>query len=331
MNEIDLGKSSGSLQNGSISLNLNNATARVSGSYEAYTFWTTTGNLTLDLGGSLHLDVSVGENNTLNMTSCTANYTLLDLDLQKSSVNWLAPVLEPMIKSTVRDILCGLVDTYMINITNNLIRDMPEEISGAGGSTPVEVVGIEISPATMDLAVQVGEDKGTSISGFSKMYQDVCLQTGELVAGELSRIFVPPGELSTSIDVISLLYGDSAADKDEVSLHVRNNNTLKIGFGDKNTILGTAAVTTDIRVEHKDTGVEESLGKLAMGGTIEARCEYAGKEHVAQYAVNRPIPGNKYIQLSGFNLATTKRSMVGCSMMRLRESFIQEIISKMTS
>ena len=86
MDELDLGKSSGYLQDGSISLNLNNASARVSGSYEAYTFWTTYGNLTLDIAGSLHLDVKVGVNNTLNMTSCTANYTKVDLDLQMFAV-----------------------------------------------------------------------------------------------------------------------------------------------------------------------------------------------------------------------------------------------------
>ena len=331
MNEIDLGKSSGSLQNGSISLALNNATASVSGSYEAYTFWTTTGNLTLDIAGSLHLDISVAANNTLNMTSCTANYTTMDLDLQKSSVNWLAPILKPTIETTVRDILCGLVDTYMINITNNLIRDMPTKISGEGGEASVEVVGIEITQNTMDLSVQVGKEENVTISGFTSMHQDVCLQTREEVAGKLSKIFLPPGKLSTSLNVISLLYGENTAGKDDVNLRMNNSKSLKVGFAAGNTILASASVDTDIRVKHKASSEEESLGKVAMGGTITARCDYPGRRHVAQYAVNKLIPGNTFVELNGFNLATTDRGVVGCSMMKLRESFIQEIITKMTS
>ena len=331
MNEIDLGKSSGSLQNGSITLSLNNASASVSGSYEAYTIWTTYGNLTLDLAGSLHLDIQVGDNNTLNMTRCEANYTQVDLDLQKSSVNWLAPILKPTIRSTVQDILCDLVQTYMINVTNNLIRDMPRKISGPGGAARVEVEKVEITPATLDMSVQVGKDRNTSISGFSEMFQDVCIQSREEVGSTLARIFLPPGKLSTSIDVISLLYGDDTADKDDVNLHVQNNGTIRVGFADDNTVLGAAAVTTDIRVKHRGSKEVESLGRLAMGGTIKARCDYAGRQHVAQYAVNKLIPGNKFVKLTGFNLATTKRAMVGCSTMKLRKSFIDEIISKMTA
>ena len=57
MDKLDLGKSAGVLHNNSIILSINNASATVTGSYEAYTFWTTTGNLTLDLAGSLHVQV----------------------------------------------------------------------------------------------------------------------------------------------------------------------------------------------------------------------------------------------------------------------------------
>merc|ERR1712224_69582 len=116
--------------------------------------------------------------------------------------------------------------------------------------------------------------------------------------------------MGTSIDIISLLYGDNTAQKDKVNLKITNNSTLRVGFDKEATFLAAVAVESDIQVKRRGTGEKESLGHLGMGGTLEAQCTDPGRVHIAQYAINKLVPANRYIKLTGFNLSTTKRAMV---------------------
>ena len=174
--------------------------------------------------------------------------------------------------------------------------------------------------------MQVGPKEDTTLAPFSDLKQDACIQLREEAVNAFSSVFIPPGTFITSFDIMSLLYGAEDAARDDVQLHVQNNDTMQIGFGDSNTILGKVAIGSEIKMTpHAEGAYVESLGKIAMRATVEAKCAYAGDQHVVQYAVNKLVKDNKFVRLSGFNLAATKRAMVGCSGLRLKEEFIEEI------
>ena len=53
------------------------------------------------------------------------NSTEVDLDLQKTGLGWLAPLLKPTIKGQVEEILCDIIDSNLINVTNGVIEAIP--------------------------------------------------------------------------------------------------------------------------------------------------------------------------------------------------------------